>query len=329
MDAESPNKAQEVRSFTVADFLKAGAAKLSLEVLAGANALEREIAEPILNRPGLALTGFFDHFERRRIQLIGNAEAAYLYSLSPEERRRRVTEFLGRKPAAVVFTGGHRPVPECLPVAGEYGVPILGTPIETRPFTHDSLFILDRLSSPRTKIYGTMMEVCGLGVLFQGAPGLGKSETALGLMRRGYALIADDLTCIRKDSAEGRLFGSASNATAGFMEIRGIGIIDVLGIFGVDAIRGEKCLDLVITFKPLDEVRDVVDRIGQKQPPKDILGIKVPNILLPVSEGRDLVNLVETAAQQHKLILAGDDPAANLSKRLRSRAIGAADKPNI
>ena len=165
-----------------------------------------------------------------------------------------------------------------------------------------------------------MVEVCGLGVMFEGDPGLGKSETALGLIKRGSALIADDLTCIRKDVASNLLFGSASESTAGYMEIRGIGIMHVPSVFGVNAVRGEKRLQLVITFKRLQEIRGEVDRIGQTRKMRTILGVDVPNIIIPVSEGRDLVNLVETAAQQQKLINAGYDSVAELSERLRRRA---------
>lgn len=315
-----------VMPFTVADFYEAARDRLSLTVVAGRQHMGRVIEEPILNRPGLAFTGFYQNFESRRIQVVGNAEAAYLTSLGEAERLNRVRGMLAYRPALVVFTNGHQPVPGGCKIAEEFGVVVMTTTLETRPFTHHSLFILDRLAAPRTKIYGTMMEVCGLGVLFEGAPGLGKSETALGLMRRGYALIADDLTCVRKDSSLDTLFGCACDSTAGYMEIRGIGIIHVPSIFGVDAIRGEKRLDLVITFKPLDEVREEVDRIGQRRKPKEILGVEVPNILLPVSEGRDLVNLVETAAQQHKLILSGADPAKQLSQRLRDRAAGNQNK---
>jgi len=306
--------------FTVSDFYEAGKARFQFEILAGQKAMSNKIVEPVLNRPGLALTGFYTDFEPGRVQVIGNAEASYLSSLDEDIRFCRVRDFLFRRPSLVVFTGGHCPVPRALRIADELGVPILSTKLGSRMFMYHSLALFDKLASPRTKIYGTMMEVCGLGVLFEGAPGLGKSETALGLMRRGHALIADDLTCIRKDSALEKLFGSASASTAGYMEIRGIGIIHVPSIFGVDAVRGEKRLDLVITFRPLSEIRDEVDRIGQKRAPKEILGVKVPNILLPVSEGRDMVNLVETAAQQHKLIRAGADPASQLSIRLRNLA---------
>jgi HPr kinase/phosphorylase len=190
----------------------------------------------------------------------------------------------------------------------------------TSAFTHHSAFVLEKLGAPTTSIYGTMVEVCGIGVLFEGDPGLGKSETALGLIKRGCALVADDLTCIRKDVGNNLLFGSASGSTAGYMEIRGIGIMHVQSVFGVSAVRGEKRLELIITFKRLDDVKGEIDRIGQTRRVKTILGVDVPNIIIPVSAGRDLVNLVETAAMQQKLVMSGYDPVFELSERLRKRA---------
>lgn len=313
--------AHEGCEFTVADFYEAGRDRLQLSVLSGAECMHRVISEPILNRPGLALAGFLQDFARGRVQVIGNVETAYTQSLDPKERNLRVRRMLEMRPVLFVFTNGHRPYPDDLAIAEELGVTVLSTPLATRVFTHHSLFILDALSSPKTTLYGTMIEVCGLGVLIESAPGLGKSETALGLIKRGSALIADDLTCIRKDAVANTLYGSASASTAGYMEIRGIGIIHVPSIFGIDAVRGEKRLQLVITLKRLEEVREEVDRIGQRREPKEILGVKVPNVLLPVSEGRDMVNLVETAAQQHKLILAGKDPVSQLSTWLKGRAM--------
>ena len=312
--------AREGCDFTVADFFEAGRDRLSLSILAGRDSMHHVISEPIINRPGLALTGFFTDFSPGRVQVIGNVETAYLESLEPSERLVRVRRMLEHKPVLIVFTNGRRPTSQGLAIADELGVTVLGSPLETRLFTHNSLFILDALSSPKATLYGTMIEVCGLGVLLESAPGIGKSETALGLIKRGSALIADDLTCVRKDTAANILYGSASASTAGFMEIRGIGIIHVPSIFGIDAVRGEKQLRLVITLKNLDEVREEVDRIGQRREPKEILGVKIPNVLLPVSEGRDLVNLVETAAQQHKLILAGKDPVSQLSTWLKGRS---------
>lgn len=305
---------------TVADLVEAGGDRLCLSIVAGEASKGIEITDPIVNRPGLALTGFFESFATHRLHLFGNAEAAYLKSLPSEERIARFKGLIDHKARCFVFTSGHKPDPEEVAIAERHGAVILATPLTTRVFARHATFVMEQLAAPRTSVYGTMVEVCGLGVMFEGDPGLGKSETALGLIKRGSALIADDLTCIRKDVSTNLLFGSASESTAGYMEIRGIGIMHVPSVFGINAVRGEKRLQLVITFKRLNEIRGEVDRIGQTRRTREILGVAVPNIIIPVSEGRDLVNLVETAAQQQKLILSGYDPVTELSERLRKRA---------
>ena len=310
----------EGRSFTVADFFEAGREELSLELVAGGANMDRVIEEPIANRPGLALTGFYEHFAWKRLQVIGNAETAYLDSLPDAERRARLDALVGHKAFCFIFTNGQRPGPIELKFAASSGAVLMTSPLATRHFVHRSAFVLERLGAPATSIYGTMVEVCGLGVLFEGDPGLGKSETALGLIKRGYALIADDLTCVRKEVGNNTLYGSASDSTSGYMEIRGIGIMHIPSLFGVAAVRGEKCLELVITFKRLQDVAGEIDRIGQTRRVRTILGVDVPNIIIPVSAGRDLVNLVETAAMQQKLLMHGGDPVFDLSERLRRRA---------
>ena len=320
MDKLPTKSSAKGNSFTVSDFYEAGRETLSLTLVVGGENLSRTIGEPIVNRPGLALTGFYENFAWERIQLIGNAEMAYLESLEDKVRTERLRALSDRKAFFFVFTNGHRPTDGEIKLAKETGVVLMTTPLETRVFTHHSAFVLERLSAPTTSIYGTMVEVCGLGVLFEGDPGLGKSETALGLIKRGCALVADDLTCIRKEVGNNILFGSASGSTAGYMEIRGIGILHVPSVFGVAAVRGEKRLELIITFKRLKDVQGEIDRIGQTRRAKTILGVDVPNIIIPVSEGRDLVNLVETAAMQQKLIMSGSDPVFDLSERLRKRA---------
>lgn len=308
------------RKFTIADFLKAGEERLRLSVAVGGDNLSREIEEPMANRPGLALTGFFEHFAWKRLQLFGNAEIAYLRSLPDAERLARIRSLFEHKAFCVIYTNGHRPRRDEIRVAHEAGAVVLTSALKTRELSHHSAFILERLGAPRATIYGTMIEVSGLGVLFEGDPGMGKSETALGLVKRGHALVADDLTCIRKDVANDKLYGSAAESTAGYMEIRGIGIIRVDKMFGINAVRGEKRLQLVISLRRLKDVEGEVDRIGQKRRFVNILGVDVPHMIMPVSEGRDLVNLVETAAQHEKLVSSGYDPVSELSERLRQRA---------
>ena len=311
---------EQGRIFSVGDFYEAAREKLALTIVAGGENLERMIEEPIVNRPGLALTGFFDHFAPSRLHLIGKGEMAYLNSLKPAERLVRLRALSERKAFFFIFTNGQKPDAAEVKLADELGAIVMTSPLKTRVFATLCTIILEQLAAPSTTIYGTMVEVCGLGVLFEGDPGLGKSETALGLVKRGYALVADDLTCLRKDVASGLLYGSASESTEGYMEIRGIGIMHVPTLFGISAVRGEKRLQLIISFKHLKDVREEIDRIGQTRRIKKILGVDVPNIVIPVSEGRDLVNLVETAAMQQKALLAGTDPVSALSERLRIRA---------
>jgi len=313
-------------SFSVADFVEAGAERLRLSVVAGGENLGRTIEEPLLNRPGLALSGFYEYFAWRRLQLIGRGELAYLRSLDVDVRIERIREMLARKAFCFIFTNGHLPSREVVDLVEAAGGMILSTPLKTRVFANQATFVLEKLAAPSTTVYGTMVEVAGIGVLFEGDPGLGKSETALGLLKRGAALVADDLTCVRKDVGNNVLYGSASDSTAGYMEIRGIGIVHIPSIFGVNAVREEKRVQLVITFKLLDDIRGVIDRIGQRRRVRTILGVDVPNVVIPVSEGRDLVNLVETAVQQQKLVYAGHHPVADLSKRLRRRAVQSGEK---
>lgn len=325
----APSASENGVKFTIGDFYKAGRERLQLTLLVGGSGLSEKIDEPMVNRPGLALTGFYEHFAYKRLQLIGKAETAYLQSLGEAEALSRIDSLFERGAESLIFTGGMTPTVKILKLASERGKVVFSSPLKTRVFSHHSAFVLEELAAPKTSLYGTTIEVCGLGVMVEGDPGLGKSETALGLIKRGHALVADDLTCIRKDVAQNILFASASQSTAGFMEIRGIGLIDVGKIFGITAVRGEKHLQMVVTFKNLKDVIGEIDRVGQTRRYKNILGVDVPQVIIPVSAGRDLVNLVETAAQQQKLLMSGVDSVDELTKRLKERADALLDSQEV
>jgi len=319
--AEPREKPVETRPFTLRDFYVAARERFPFEIVVPGD-LDRRVPEPMLYRPGLALTGFFGNFAWRRLQVIGIAEQAYLKSLSPDERRARIRALFDAKVYCVICAAGRQPAAEMRDLAAERGVTLFVTGLLTRDFFHQCTFVLENLRAPRAKMYGTTLEVGGLGVMLEGEPGLGKSETALGLIRNGAALIADDLTCVRKDVAADAVYASASPATRDYMEIRGLGIIDVPKIFGVNAVSGEKRLDLVVLLKPLKGAGDDFDRGDDNLLSRDVLGVAVPQIVLPVSEGRDLVNLVETAVQQFKLRRAGFRASVELDARLKKRANG-------
>lgn len=309
-------------TFTLRAFVAEGAERLRMEVVVGGDGLEHEVLEPMCNRPGLALTGFYGFFAWRRIQVIGQAEQAYLDSLAPDVRLARVKALFDRGAYCLIFACGIEVPAVLASLAESAGVVVCRTELLTRIFFHQATFVLEKLRAPKMRLYGTTVEVAGLGVMLEGAPGLGKSETALGLIKHGNALVADDLTCLRKDVAANRLFAAASPATRNYMEIRGIGIIHVPSVFGVTAVRAEKELDLVVTLKSMKETEGELDRTGEERRKRTILGVEVPQITIPVAAGRDLVNLVETAAQQYKLLAAGHDAVKALDAQLCARAEG-------
>jgi HPr kinase/phosphorylase len=303
---------------TVKQFFHEGRERLKLELLAGQRGIDRVLTEPLLHRPGLALTGFYEHFAWERVQTLGMAEHGYLTSLPEALRKQRVEELFAMNIPCMVFTRDLHVFPEIIDVAERLGVPIMKSEMVTREFLRHATFLLEELDAPRCKVYGTMMEVSGMGIFIEGAPGLGKSETALGLIKRGHALVADDLTQFRRDS-NGRLIASALNVTKFFMEIRGIGIIYVPAIFGVTAVRGEKHVDLVITLMRQADVDAELDRTGTEELAREFLGISVPQRIVPVAPGRDLVNLVETAAQEYKLRMTGYVAVAELDARIKQQ----------
>ena len=306
---------------TVEKFLEHGRQRLSLTLLTGRQGLGTEIPEPTPNRPGLALTGFFDHFAHKRLQVIGLAEYAYLQGLPDAVRIARFEALFATKIPCLVFTRGLTVFPELFHLAEEAGIPVMQTPDETKIFVHNATFVLEELQAPCKKVHGTMLEVAGVGVFIEGEPGVGKSETALGLIMRGHALVADDLTNFRR-SANGHIMAFASEVTRNYMEIRGVGILDVPAIFGVSAVRGEKQVDLVITLMHQTKELDNLDRTGMEEMTRDVLGMKIPQRIISVAPGRDLVNLVETAARQHKHKMQGGNAVETLDERIKRHHAG-------
>ena len=306
--------------FTLREFVAAGRERLKLSVVVDAG-LDHLVAEPMMYRPGLALTGFFGNFAHKRIQVVGKAERAYLASLGKAERMERLKALFDHGAYCIVFAAGMGVSEEIKDIARQAGGTILASPLLTRNLIHASTFVLETLSAPTVRLYATTIEVAGLGVMMRGDPGVGKSETAMGLIKRGNALVADDFTCLRKDVANNILYASAGGSTRNYMEIRGIGILHVPSIFGVTAVRAEKQLDLLVTFRRMEDVSGELDRVGDEWVTTEILGVPIPEIVIPVSVGRDLVNLVEIAAQQFKLRSAGYDPVAALDEQLKRRAL--------
>jgi HPr kinase/phosphorylase len=301
-------------AITLKELLDGGAERLSLELVWGEGCLDRSIEEKAINRPGLALTGFFQYFAQRRLQVFGLAEFTYLKSLSTEDREARLRAMFEKDVPAVIISRNRNPLPELRSLAEEYGTPLLRTSMITSHFINECTLVLEDLTAPRDRIQGTMLEIMGIGVLLQGRAGIGKSETALSLIGRGYSLVADDVTEVVRTN-EGRVVAFAHELTRYHMEIRGVGIVHVPSLYGVAAIRREAMLDIVINLHPYTNDAEE-DRTGMQPERIDVLGIKFPFFSLPVSSGRDMANIVEATALNYKLKLLGHDAAKELDEKL-------------
>jgi len=316
--SDIPQSKETIPVITVKDFMDNARNRLNLQLVAGASGLQTVIAEPVVHRPGLALSGFYGHFAADRIQVIGMAEYTYLQAISAEQREARIEEMLRiHHIPCIVFACGNEPFPALLRVAERESVVVFKTADLTRVFMMSATILLEELTSPRCRVHATMVDISGMGVLIEGKSGLGKSETALGLIKRGHALVADDMTCLSRQGIN-HLMASATETSRDFMEIRGLGMLNVRQVFGVGAVRREKQVDLVLTLMRQSEVEDTLDRTGLEQLEREFLGVKLPQRIIPVAPGRSLVNLAETAAQEQKLRLTGYIAVEELDKRIIS-----------
>ena len=299
---------------TVESFYESHAEKLQMKVEGPPVGFHRKIREPTINRPGLALSGFYTYFAEKRVQVLGAAEHSYLKSLPSKSRVERFRNLCEHKIPCLVMSRGLHLSPELLAVTGHAKIAVFRTPMITMKFINAATIALEMDFSPTVTEFGSMVDILGVGVLIRGVSGIGKSECVLGLIERGYSLVADDVT--RITMLEGReLMAAAPELTRNHMEVRGIGIIDVAKVFGVGSIRVEKRLDLVVTLKEWEDVEEV-DRIGLDREFYEILGLKVPHVTIPVRPGRDMARLIEVAAMDEKLKDLGQNAAVDFNTRL-------------
>ena len=301
-------------SLTVRDFYEAGREPLALELIRGERQLDRLIPEAALNRPGLALAGFLQYVANKRVQVLGLAELTYLKSLKAPERRERLSHFFEKHIPALVVTRNRLVPKELLVISEEFNVPVLRTPMITMDFVNRGTLLLEDLTSPRVMAQGTTVDVMGIGVMLEGEPRIGKSETAMALVRRGHSLVADDTTVLQRDST-GVIVASAVDVTKFHMEIRGLGIIHVPSLFGVASMRLKMKLDMVVRLHH-QRAMDEVDRTGLTPQVRDILGVSIPVLNLPVGPGRDISLIVEVAAMNQKMKFLGHNAAKELDERL-------------
>lgn len=302
---------------TVERFYLNQAERLQLKLVAGGAGLNRKIQEGSVNRPGLALAGFYKYFAFKRVQVFGGAEWQYLKSLPAAEAQKRVGDLLKQKIPCLVYARNVNPPKYVADLCDAAELPLFKTKMVTMRFINAATIALELEFAPAATEHGSMVDILGIGVLIKGESGIGKSESVLALIERGYALVSDDITRIRL--LEGRdLVGTSSETTRYHMEIRGIGIINVPAVFGVAAVRQEKNINLVVTLVDWDKTQEV-DRIGIEAQTYSILGMPVPHITIPVRPGRDLARLIEVAALDQKLKSLGHNAARDFNERLIQR----------
>ncbi|MEY4033427.1 MAG: HPr(Ser) kinase/phosphatase [Verrucomicrobia bacterium] len=301
-------------SVSVREFFDSFRDMLQMELLAGADGLDNVISEKSINRPALAVTGYFKEFAHRRLQLFGAGEMAYLADQPDNVREKLLDDVFSKQVPAVVVSRGLQVDALLKRLADKHHVPIIRTQLKSKDFSAEATVLLEEKFAPRTNLHATLVDIRGVGVLLRGASGVGKSECALALIERGHSLVADDYVIVTL-IGDRELQGTSKELNRGYMECRGIGIINIASIFGVRSVRREKRVDLVVTFVLWQPGMDE-ERSGLEVETFEILGRKVPHMTIPVRPGRDMARLVEVAAMVQALRGMGHDSAKEFSDRL-------------
>ncbi|MFT5467244.1 MAG: HPr kinase/phosphorylase [Verrucomicrobiales bacterium] len=301
-------------SITVGKFFARHRKELGLRLVGEDCGYDREIQEPTINRPGLALAGYFSYFAFKRIQVIGKAERSYLRSLDLEDKAKRFLDFVKRDIPCIIISRGETLSDRLLEIANAHGISVFRTSMVTMNFINAATIQMEWDFAPTQNVHGCMVDSMGIGIFIRGDSGMGKSECVLSLLRRGASLVADDVVIFR--NIEGReIIGEAKELGKSHMEVRGLGIINVGAIFGIGSIRLEKRLDLVVTLKREDDINQL-ERFGAEQREFSLLGLKIPEVELPVAPGRDLAQMIEVAALDQKLRSFGYNTAVEFNKKL-------------
>lgn len=267
-----------------------------------------------INRPALQMAGFFDYFDNSRIQVMGKVEFTYLEQFPTDKRKEKIEKLMSRGIPALIITRGLQIFPEMIELAETYNVPMLRSEAGTSAFMSALIAYLNVQLAPRRTRHGVLVEVYGEGILIMGESGIGKSETAIELVKRGHRLVADDAVEIKRVS-EKSLVGSSPEIIRHFVELRGIGIIDVKEIFGIGAVKDEENIDMIIHLEPWEEGKQY-DRLGMVDEYTNIMGVNIPSLTIPVKLGRNLAVIVEVASMNNRQKRMGYNAAVELNNRL-------------
>lgn len=304
------------RAFTVRELLDTKRESLNLELLTEGVPLTREVRDPDISSPGLALAGYTQRFPSGRMQVFGETEMTYLRSLGPEAAQERLEELFGFEVPAVFVTKGQQVPDAFLELARDHGVPVLRSTLTTKLFYRRIKPYLEQALAPTTTMHGSLADVYGVGLLFVGKSGIGKSECVLDLVERGHRLVADDLV-IASRRGNDILIGRSHDLQRHHMEIRGIGIIDVRALFGIRAIRQQKRIEVVVQLEHWDDTQEY-DRTGLEQEEIEVLDVMLPKVTVPLNPGKNITVISEVVAMNHLLKYAGVDSAFQFSEALRN-----------
>ena len=302
------------KSITIRTLLEDNKNRLKLKLICSVNGLNKKIFSGELNRPGLALSGYTGTFTYDRIQILGNTETSYLDGLSTEDLHKSIDKFMEFDIPVIIITSENKPPEYLVQAATRRYVPIIRTPYQTTVFTHLLSDYLQTCFAPRKSVHGSLVDVYGIGILFTGLSGIGKSEIALDLVERGHRLVADDLVVITRKS-EDVLIGSGMENSEHMMEIRGIGLVDVKRMFGIRGVRMQKRIEVRVHLEDWDENKEY-ERIGLDDKKCDILGVKIPQVVLPINPGKNITVISETIAMNQILNTYGYHTAKEFNKRL-------------
>lgn len=287
---------------------------LKLSPLTGVTGLSRKITNAETNRPGLALSGYVDRFSNNRIQILGETELSFLKSLPGEQRRASLVRLFETGIPCMVVTKGMEPPRELTETAERFDTSLLGTTLTTDAFVQSLVEYLEPYFAPMTTVHGALVDVYGVGLLFTGRSGIGKSETALDLVERGHRLVADDVVTAYR-MRRGIVMGTSNTVTQHFMEIRGVGIIDVTRMFGIRSIRVRKRIEVVVNLEDWDSAGDY-ERTALDEKTTTLLDAELPYVRIPINPGKNLTVISEVVALRHLLKVVGINPASTLNQRV-------------
>ncbi len=306
-------------SIRIQEFFDAKRSTLALELLTLDIPLDRECSDAEISTPGLALSGFTERFPDGRLQVFGQTEMTYLASLSHDLREARLSQLFSREVPAVFVTKGQVVPPQLLDLARREGVPVFLSRLTTRDFFRRTKPYLERVLAPSTTVHGSLADVYGVGLLFVGQSGIGKSECVLDLVERGHRLVADDLVMVSRRGHD-VLLGRGHRLQRHHMEIRGIGIIDVRALFGIRAIRQQKRVEVVVQLEEWDDAASY-DRTGLSRDTVTFLDVEIPKVTIPLNPGKNITVISEVVAMNHLLKYSGVDSAARFDQKLRSNLL--------